>query len=457
MTSLGQRHLLDFIVFGVARSGTGALARALNFHPNVYCAKERFSIRDNHSLISFPDSFIDGSTIERLRHRAKILQVKAELARKKDISHVGNKLPRYYLVLERLKRELPKLKGVLIYRSPRGFMPSWNRRELRGRRWPAGQVGLFGLLELFVCLTNCLRESRDILVFPYESGLNRSMEPILQALDFLGASPEVYDRHVFERKQLMREVIPSRQVPLADHEEEILDTLGVGDLDQLMDQGRAITISQLAVPLSEYMKQIAGLLPRAFDRAFRACADTTVQRFSVRYFDHYRAELDGLMKAMKGSGLTVQLRRPRPRQRFASWSRERLRRSLLIHFLSQRTSFQQRLGQVRWIARTMDDQFTIPGTKVRIGWDPIIGFLPVIGDLMTSGVSLVIVHHAWRLGAPSTMLMRMVRNIGVDVVVGCIPFFGDAFDFAWKANRKNVDLLESHIAAQRASAIGLGR
>ena len=122
-------HLLDFIVFGVARSGTGALARALNFHPHVYCARERFHFRDNHALISFPDSFVDATDIELVRHQAKINQVKAELAHKTEILHAGNKLPRYYFALDRLNREVPKLKNILIYRSPRGFMASWNRRE----------------------------------------------------------------------------------------------------------------------------------------------------------------------------------------------------------------------------------------------------------------------------------------------------------------------------------------
>jgi len=69
-------------------------------------------------------------------------------------------------------------------------MPSWNRRELAGKeaQWPAGQIGPFGLLELFVCVDNCLRQTKEILVFPHESGLNHSIEPIIQTMDFLGAS-----------------------------------------------------------------------------------------------------------------------------------------------------------------------------------------------------------------------------------------------------------------------------
>jgi hypothetical protein len=108
-------------------------------------------------------------------------------------------------------------------------------------------------------------------------------------------------------------------------------------------------------------------------------------------------------------------------------------------------SEQQRLTQVRWIARTMDDQFTVPRTKIQFGWDAIIGLLPGIGDVLTSAVSLVVVHHAWRLGSPSFVLVRMLRNIGIDLVFGSIPILGDAFDVAWKANRKNARLVEQYL------------
>jgi hypothetical protein len=110
---------------------------------------------------------------------------------------------------------------------------------------------------------------------------------------------------------------------------------------------------------------------------------------------------------------------------------------------------QERLRQVRWIARTMDDQFTIPGTSVRFGWDAIIGLLPGIGDLVTSAFSLVIVHHAWRMGVSSIVLLRMIGNIGIDLAFGIVPIAGDALDLAWKANLKNAKLIKQHL--QRAN------
>jgi len=92
----------------------------------------------------------------------------------------------------------------------------------------------------------------------------------------------------------------------------------------------------------------------------------------------------------------------------------------------------------------MDEKFQVPGTRLRFGWDAIMGLIPGIGDALGSVASLVIVHHAWRLGMPSFLLLRMLGNIGIDLILGIVPVAGDAFDLAWKANRKNVRLLERY-------------
>jgi hypothetical protein len=120
----------DFIVFGVPRSGTKTLVRALNLHPHVYCAMERFHFRADHSRITFPDSFLDESEIRDRHDLGKVKRIREEIADKHDIRHVGNKLPRYYFTVDRINRDVPALKNIWIYRSPFGFMQSWNRREL---------------------------------------------------------------------------------------------------------------------------------------------------------------------------------------------------------------------------------------------------------------------------------------------------------------------------------------
>jgi hypothetical protein len=106
---------------------------------------------------------------------------------------------------------------------------------------------------------------------------------------------------------------------------------------------------------------------------------------------------------------------------------------------------EQRLAQVRFIARMMDDQFRVPGTNMRFGLDFLLGLFPGLGDAVTSVISLLIVHHAWQSGASKLTLARMLGNVGVDFLIGSVPLFGDFFDFAWKANRENARLLEAHL------------
>ncbi len=110
-----------------------------------------------------------------------------------------------------------------------------------------------------------------------------------------------------------------------------------------------------------------------------------------------------------------------------------------------RTSRNAYVRRVEWLATMLDDRFTLPGTRYRFGWDQVIGFVPGIGDAAMSAVSLVILHHGWKLGMPSSTLIRMGANIAVDFVLGSVPVVGDAFDFAWKANRKNLRLVQQHV------------
>ena len=99
------------------------------------------------------------------------------------------------------------------------------------------------------------------------------------------------------------------------------------------------------------------------------------------------------------------------------------------------------------LARLMDNLFTIPGTGIRFGLDAILGLFPGIGDTATSLVSIYILNAASQRGVPRVTLIRMAGNIALDFVVGTVPFVGDLFDVTWKANSKNVDLLQRHLQA----------
>jgi len=90
----------------------------------------------------------------------------------------------------------------------------------------------------------------------------------------------------------------------------------------------------------------------------------------------------------------------------------------------------------------------VPGTNIRFGLDAIVGLVPGIGDFLMSLVSLYIVHEARQLGAPTHLLVRMVANIAIDGIVGSAPVAGDIFDVMWRANRRNMALLYSHLRSQ---------
>lgn len=106
----------------------------------------------------------------------------------------------------------------------------------------------------------------------------------------------------------------------------------------------------------------------------------------------------------------------------------------------------------RRLARVMDDLVTVPGTRVGVGLDAVIGLVPGIGDLLGSTLSGVIVFDAVRHRVPVLVLARMGWNLLVDAVLGLVPVFGDALDVAHRANRKNLRLLERALADRTASA-----
>jgi hypothetical protein len=79
---------------------------------------------------------------------------------------------------------------------------------------------------------------------------------------------------------------------------------------------------------------------------------------------------------------------------------------------------------------------------VRFGFDALIGLVPGIGDAVTTALSLYIVHEARQLGAPRHVIARMLANVMIDGLVGAVPLVGDAFDVVWRANRRNMRLLQ---------------
>src|SRR4029453_4699698 len=93
------------------------------------------------------------------------------------------------------------------------------------------------------------------------------------------------------------------------------------------------------------------------------------------------------------------------------------------------------------LAHYLDGLFRVPGTGWRFGLDALIGLIPNVGDTLAMLPSFYILIAGVRYGVPKITLLRMAFNIGLDYVVGSIPFLGDAFDFFWRANQQNMDLI----------------
>lgn len=104
------------------------------------------------------------------------------------------------------------------------------------------------------------------------------------------------------------------------------------------------------------------------------------------------------------------------------------------------------LAKLDTLAKLLDNQFRLPGTQFRFGVDALIGLIPYVGDMAGFLVSGVLMRTMWRKGASPWMMMRMMFNFVIDALVGAIPILGDLFDFGYKANRRNVDMLKQYYA-----------
>jgi hypothetical protein len=106
---------------------------------------------------------------------------------------------------------------------------------------------------------------------------------------------------------------------------------------------------------------------------------------------------------------------------------------------------EEKLLRLKLLSNRLDEIITIPRTKYKIGIDPIIGTIPIIGDLLGSIISIYILYSGSKMGLSSRIIAKMSLNIGFDFVLGLIPIIGDIFDMGWKANKRNVKLIENNI------------
>jgi hypothetical protein len=115
---------------------------------------------------------------------------------------------------------------------------------------------------------------------------------------------------------------------------------------------------------------------------------------------------------------------------------------------------ERRLEALRSLQGWLDEAFRVPGTGLRFGWDPLIGLVPWVGDVLTAVMSGAIVLQAHHMRLPRVVQLRMLGNVAIDLLAGAIPFVGDAADFFWKSNTMNFAMLEQHAYEVRPASTG---
>lgn len=110
-------------------------------------------------------------------------------------------------------------------------------------------------------------------------------------------------------------------------------------------------------------------------------------------------------------------------------------------------------ARIARIARLLDSAYTLPGTRIRIGLDPLIGLIPGAGDAVTTALSAYVVYEAHRAGLPARAMLRMVVNIVIDLIISMVPIFGDIGDIFWRANQRNLVIFDDYLAQRSSGAI----
>ena len=115
---------------------------------------------------------------------------------------------------------------------------------------------------------------------------------------------------------------------------------------------------------------------------------------------------------------------------------------------------EQRLELLRRVSTLLDSAMAVPGTSIRFGLDPILGLFPGLGDLVSPLFTIGIIWQARELGVPRVVQLRMIFNVAIDTVIGIVPMIGDLFDVAWKANNRNMALLDRHAHEEHPASRG---
>lgn len=282
-----MRHL-DFIVFGVARSGTTALGKALNHHPDVLCSVERFGAKADPAAIVFPDSYLkpaSGVAPRRVEGASRLLKRKG-----RDVALVGDKYPGYYSNLQAWTALRPRVKMIAIYRSPYEYLDSWRRRaeDAGNKTWARERVGLFGLWEMFVLLSQLVRHADDALVVPYPACFFDNPVTMQTVLAHLGADLSRWDQAIFESKMFaQRDRVAAGRPELPPDEMRLLELANVAEIDRALLRNDAFLVRDVRREIEAYLAGVPPGLAEAGEQWLGARRSWRMDRFTSRWASQF--------------------------------------------------------------------------------------------------------------------------------------------------------------------------
>ena len=103
---------------------------------------------------------------------------------------------------------------------------------------------------------------------------------------------------------------------------------------------------------------------------------------------------------------------------------------------------EEKLLRLKLLSKRLDDSIKIPGTNQKFGIDAIVGIIPILGDFIGVIFSVYIMYSGIKMGVSSKIVKKMAANIAIEFIIGSMPIIGDIFDALWKANKRNVELIE---------------
>ena len=112
---------------------------------------------------------------------------------------------------------------------------------------------------------------------------------------------------------------------------------------------------------------------------------------------------------------------------------------------------EEKLLRLKLLSERLDELTKIPGTNQKVGIDAIIGVIPILGDFIGAVFSTYIMYSGIKMGVSSKVLTKMAANIAIEFIIGWIPIIGDVFDILWKANKRNVELIEDATAEKQVN------